>query len=114
MADHITADDGDEWTDYREHIDIDEGDRVRIVMVSDGNEREVTFTAQSGLASETISDDEGFEQETSGTAVAFETDDGMTLTLNINTGTGASGSRVGTVTAPGGRKIADVREAEVL
>jgi len=110
----VTTDDGDEWTDYTDNIDVEEGDTLRIVLVDGDSQREMTVDAATGLGSETVSEQPGFEHETADGRFSFETADGNTLTVALDSGLGDNGDRVGTLEAAGCQVIADVVELEVL
>lgn len=76
------------YTDYTDELEIDAGDTLAVEVESDAVESlngEVEITAQSPLASETVDDTPGFEQETAGNMVELETEGGQLLMLVVRT-----------------------------
>jgi len=108
------------YTDYTKELEIEEGDTLAVTVESDvaanlnGN---IKITAQSDLASETLCDKPGFEQETAGNRVELQTEDGqhtLTLVLRTMSSFDKRDDVIGKIEMVGAKTVAVVTDIEVL
>jgi len=107
------------YTDYTDELEIEDGDTLAVTVesdVADNLNGDIEITAQSGLESETICDEPGFEQETAGNCVNLETEGGNSLTLVLRTMDlfHERDDVIGEIQIPGAKTVAVVTDIEVL
>jgi hypothetical protein len=107
------------YTDYTDELEIENGDTLAVTVesdVADNLNGDIEITAQSGLASETICDEPGFEQETAGNRVSLKTEGGNSLTLVLRTMDlfHERDDVIGKIEMPGAKTVAVVTDIKVL